>query len=66
MPTDELDQTMQQNAQGPKEAHGGSGGMQQHPLPDQIAADRYLAAKRAMKRKHRGLRVTKIGLPGGA
>lgn len=65
--TDEpLDQSIRENAQGPAEAHGDSGGMKQHPLPDQIEADRYLASKQAVKSKSRGVRFTKIAPPGAA
>jgi len=39
---------------------------EQHPLPDQIAADRYLATKEAMANPSRGLRFTKIKHPGAA
>jgi hypothetical protein len=38
--------------------------MQQHPLPDQIAADKYLASKGAMARKGLGLTRVKIIPPG--
>lgn len=65
--TDEpLDQSIRENAQGPAEAHGDSGGMKQHPIPDQIEADRYLASKQAVKSKSRGVRFTKIAPPGAA
>lgn len=65
--TDEsLDQSIRENAQGPAEAHGDSGGMKQHPIPDQIEADRYLASKQAVKSKSRGVRFTKIAPPGTA
>lgn len=65
--TDEpLDQSIRENAQGPAEAHGDSSGMKQHPIPDQIEADRYLASKQAIKSKSRGVRLTKIAPPGAA
>ena len=65
--TDEpLDQSIRENAQGPAEAHGDSGGMKQHSLPEQIEADRYLASKQAVKSKSRGVRFTKIAPPGAA
>jgi hypothetical protein len=60
---DELEDTIQQNASGPKSASGDAGSMEQHPLPDQIAADRYLASKKAMK-SGRGVRLTKLVPPG--
>ena len=63
MPED-LDQSIRDNAAGPAEAHGDSGGMKQHSLKDQIEADRYLASKKAAANKNRGLRFTKIAPPG--
>ncbi len=66
MTEEPLDQSIRENAQGPAEAHGDSGGMKQHPLPDQIEADRYLASKQAVKAKSRGVRLTKIAPPGAA
>ena len=47
---DELDDAIRTNAEGPAEAHGDSGGMKQHSLPDQIEADKYLAGKEAVRR----------------
>jgi len=38
--------------------------MQQHSLPDQIAADKHLAAKDAMRRKNFGLIRVQIVPPG--
>jgi hypothetical protein len=38
---DDLETTILDNAQGPAKATGDSGSMEQHPLPDQIASDRY-------------------------
>jgi hypothetical protein len=61
-----LDQSIRENAQGPAEAHGDSGGVKQHSLKDQIEADRYLASKEAAKTKSRGLRFTKLSPPGAS
>lgn len=61
---DDLEQTIRDNAQGPAKAAGDAGSVEQHSLPDQIAADRYLNAKQAAKSKSLGLRVTKIIPPG--
>jgi len=44
---EELDSTIEQNAAGPKQASADGVSAQQHSLPDQIAADKYLAGKRA-------------------
>lgn len=61
---DDLDTTIRDNAQGPAKATGDSGSIEQHKLPDQIAADRYLAAKAAAKSKRRGLTFNKLVPPG--
>jgi hypothetical protein len=60
---DELDQAIRENAQGPKQAQGDSGSVEQHGLQDQIAADRHLASKQAAKKKL-GVRLTKVIPPG--
>ncbi|WP_428937777.1 hypothetical protein [Fontivita pretiosa] len=61
---EELNSTIEQNAKGPAKASGDSGSMQQHPLPDQIAADRYLASKKAAKAKGLGIALKKFSPPG--
>ncbi len=61
---EELDDTIRQNAQGPAKAAGDAGSVEQHKLPDQIAADRYLASKEAAKLKRRGLVFNKLVPPG--
>lgn len=61
---DDLDDTIRQNAEGPAKASGDAGSVEQHTLPDQIAADRYLAAKEAARSKRRGLVFNKLVPPG--
>ncbi len=61
---EELDDTIRQNAKGPAKAAGDAGSIEQHKLPDQIAADRYLASKEAAKSKRRGLVFNKLVPPG--
>ncbi|MBX3399536.1 MAG: hypothetical protein KF873_12405 [Gemmataceae bacterium] len=61
---DDLDETIEQNAKGPAKASGDAGSVEQHPLPDQIEADRYLASKDAAKQPQRGLRFNKLVPPG--
>ncbi|MBM3983653.1 MAG: hypothetical protein FJ304_25955 [Planctomycetes bacterium] len=61
---DDLDETIEQNAKGPAKASGDAGSVEQHPLPDQIEADRYLASKEAAKQPQRGLRFNKLVPPG--
>ena len=65
MPED-LEQNIAENAANPKRAKGDSGEIEQHSLQDQIAADRYLAAKNAAKRKGLPFRTTKLVPPGTA
>lgn len=61
---EDLQQTIRENAAGPKRAQGDSGSVEQHPLPEQIEADRYLASKEAVKKGRRGLRFSKLVPPG--
>ena len=61
---EDLESTIRENAQGPAEAHGDSGGMKQHSLPDQIAADRYLEGKKASRKKGLGIGLKKLIPPG--
>ena len=61
---DDLEETIRTNADGPAEAHGDAGGMKQHSLPDQIAADKYLAGKRAAANPAKGFTRVKIVPPG--
>ena len=60
-----LEDTIRDNAQGPKRAQGDSGSVEQHDLKDQIAADRHLASKEAAK-KGLGVKMTKVVPPGAA
>ena len=62
--TDELDNTIETNAKGPKQAAADGVNVQQHSLPDQIAADKYLAGKRAAKNPAKALTRVKIIPPG--
>ncbi|HAN99111.1 MAG TPA: hypothetical protein DCQ98_17515 [Planctomycetaceae bacterium] len=62
---DELDDAIRDSAQGPAKVSGDAGSVEQHPLPDQIEADKYLAAKQAARSKSRGLRFNKLVPPGG-
>ncbi|MCK6488477.1 MAG: hypothetical protein L6R48_09145 [Planctomycetes bacterium] len=57
---------IEQNAQGPKKAQGDAGSVEQHGLQDQIAADRYLASKRAARSRGRGIVISKLVPPGAA
>ena len=63
---EDLEQTIRENAAGPKRAQGDSGSVEQHSLAEQIEADRYLAAKDAVRKPTKGLRFTKLVPPGTA
>jgi len=62
--TDTLDNSIKNNAEGPARASGDSGSVEQHKLSDQIAADKYLASKKAAAGAGLGVRMVKIS-PGG-
>ena len=59
-----LDNTIRDNAAGPKKASGDAGSVEQHSVADQIAADKYLESKKAARVKGLGVKVAKIS-PGG-
>jgi len=63
--TDDLADTIRENASGPAKASGDSGSVEQHSLSEQIEADRYLASKQAMKNGPR-FRMTRLSPPGAA
>ena len=65
---EDLTNTIQDNAKGPAKATGDSGSMEQHPLPDQIAADRYLESKKATRGTagSLGIALKKLVPPGAA
>jgi len=62
--SEELTQAIVDSAKGPAKAAGDSGSMEQHPLPDQIAADRYLESKKAARKKGLGVGLKKLVPPG--
>jgi hypothetical protein len=59
-----LADAIRDNADAPAKASGDSGSMEQHPLPDQIAADRYLESKKAARGKGLGIGLKKLVPPG--
>jgi hypothetical protein len=61
---DDLEDAIRENAQGPAKATGDSGSMEQHPLPEQVVADRYLQSKKATRRKGLGIGLKKLVPPG--
>lgn len=66
MSENEIDQSIKDNAIGPKSAESDGHKVEQHSLKDQIEADRYLCSKKAMKNKSLGIRISKLSPPGGA
>ena len=62
---EDLEESIRQNAAAPAKASDEAGSVEQHPLPDQIAADRYLASKNATK-KGLGIKLLKLSPPGAA
>ena len=63
--TDDLSDNIKESASGPRRASGDSGSVEQHSLPDQIAADKFLESKKASRKKGLGIKVAKIS-PGGS
>jgi hypothetical protein len=61
-----LDEAIRDNAQGPAKAQGDAGSVQQHPLRDQVEADRYLESKKATRRKGLGVKFVRLEAPGAA
>lgn len=64
--SDDLATTIGENAAGPRKAASDQTSVEQHSLPDQIAADKYLAAKRAAQTDGVGIRLFKLSPPGAA
>ena len=62
--TDNLDNTIRDSVSQPKRASGDAGSVEQHSLPDQIAADKYLESRKATRAKGLGIKLAKIS-PGG-
>ena len=61
---DEIADAILENAQGPRKATGDLGSMEQHSLPDQIAADKHVANQAAAAAPHLRLRIVKLVPPG--
>ena len=55
---------IRKNAVGPKSAEVDGQKVEQHSLKDQIAADEYLASKKAVKSRNSGLKITKLSHSG--
>ncbi len=55
-----IEYAIRKNAAGPKSAEVDGQKVEQHSLPDQIAADNYLASKKAMRSRNSGLKISKL------
>lgn len=62
--SDTLQQSIEENAAGPKKVKGDSGEVEQHALKDQIEAARFLASQKAASGKGLGVKVSKMVSPG--
>lgn len=60
----QIEDSIKENATGPKSASGDAGSVEQHSLTDQIAADKHIESKKAMSGKGLGIKLLKIA-PGG-
>jgi hypothetical protein len=56
----QIEDAIKRNASGPKSAEVDGQRVEQHSLPDQIAADEYLASKKAVKSRTSGLKISKL------
>ncbi|NLW84478.1 MAG: hypothetical protein GXY41_08790 [Phycisphaerae bacterium] len=59
-----IEHSIQDNAAGPRKASGDAGSVEQHALTDQIAADKHLASKQAMRTKGLGVKLVKLSPSG--
>jgi hypothetical protein len=62
--TEELTDTIQQNAQGPESAEVDGVRVKQHPLTEQVVADKHVGNKAAGKNPAKALTRMKIVPPG--
>ena len=59
-----ISDAIRKNASGPKSAEVDGQKVEQHSLRDQIAADAYLASKKAVQSRNSGLKITKMSHSG--
>ena len=57
---EKITETIVKNASGPKSAEVDGQRVEQHTLTEQIAADKYLASKDAVKRRGSGVKFSKM------
>ncbi len=58
--SESLTKQIVKNASGPKSAEVDGQKVEQHSLSEMVEADQYLASKKALKRKNRGLKFSKL------
>ena len=61
---EKITETIVKNTAGPKSAEVDGQRVEQHTLTEQIAADKYLASKDAVKRRGSGLKFSKMSHSG--
>lgn len=61
---DEIQSAIETNATGPRRASDDNGSFEQHPLQDQIEADKYIRGRRAASRNALPIKHVKNVLPG--
>ena len=59
-----IENAIKDSAAGPAKASGDSGSVEQHPLTDQIAADKYMESKKASSGKGLGIKLLKLSPSG--
>jgi len=59
-----IEDAIRENASGPKSAEIDGQKVEQHSLADQIAADEYLASKKAIQSRNSGLKITQLSHSG--
>lgn len=62
--SDEIRDAIEATAKGPKRVRTDAGEVEAQDIEQQIAADKYLAAKAAMSTPSRGLRINRLLPPG--
>ncbi len=64
MPETDLSETIKQNATAPAKASGDAGSVEMRPISETIEAERYLAARNAVRKKGFGIRKAKVEFGG--
>jgi len=62
--SDDIRNAIESTAKGPKRVRTDAGEVESQDIEQQIAADKYLAARAAVRSKTRGLRINKLLPPG--